>query len=176
MLCNPAMVPLVHNFEVQKDEAFPLHSVLRLSLRALGPSRWNNVNKIPLSMEALIIQIFQESIKDEDLSNKARTDKWKLFVESFQNCVSKHLDQSWESFSICCSGGDTTNAFFMLVPVGGNAFIDFDRIPVTAKAMHLGRGQPNFKAIDQSKPPALKETTKSSVFGVVQVEQGRLSK
>ena len=75
MLCNPAMVPLVHNLEVQKDEAFPVHSVLRLSLRALGPSRWNNVNKIPPSMEALITQIFEDSIKDEDLSNKDRTAK-----------------------------------------------------------------------------------------------------
>ena len=99
-----------------RDEAFPVHSVLRLSVSALGPSRWNNVNKIPPSMEALIIQIFEDSIKDdsikdEDLSNKARTDKWKLFVESFHNCVSKHLDQSWEPFSNFRSVGDTNDDF-----------------------------------------------------------------
>ena len=91
VLCNAAMVPFVHRFEVQKDEAFPVHHVLRLSLHALGPSRWNNVNKLPPSMEALISQIFEDSIMDEDLSNKDRTAKWNLFLESFQNCVSKHL-------------------------------------------------------------------------------------
>ena len=87
VLCNAAMVPFVHSFEVQKDEAFPVHSVLRLSLHALGPSRWNNVNKIPPSMEALITQIFEDSIMDEDLSTKDRTAKWNLFVELSKLCV-----------------------------------------------------------------------------------------
>ena len=127
-------------------------------------------------MEALITQIFEDSIMDEDLSNMARTDKWKLFLESFQTFVSNRLDQSWEAFSDFCSRGDTTNAFLCWSRSVENAFVEFGRIPVSAKAMHLGRGQPNFKAIDQSKPPAFKKTTKSTLFGVIQVEQGRLSK
>ena len=35
---------------------------------------------------------------------------------------------------------------------------------------------PNFKAVNQTKPPPFKKTTQSAIFGVVQVEQGRLSK
>ena len=111
MLCSPALVPFIQHFAVVRDEAFPVHWVLRLSLHALGPSRWNNVNKVPPSMEAHIIQIFEDSIKDEDLSNMARAAKWKLFLESFQTFVSNRLDESWEAFSEFCSRGDTTNAF-----------------------------------------------------------------
>ena len=176
VLCNAAMVPFVHRFEVQKDEAFPVHHVLRLSLHALGPSRWNNVNKLPPSMEALISQIFEDSIMDEDLSNKDRTAKWNLFLESFQNCVSKHLDQSWGSFSGFCSCGDTNSAFLCWSRSVETAFVEFCRFPSTSKSMHLGRGQPHFKAVDQTRPPPVKKTTQSAIFGVVQIEQGRLSK
>ena len=56
MLCNPAMVPLVQEFTVLKDGAFPVHSVLRLSVRALGPSRWNNVNKLRLRWRPLLFK------------------------------------------------------------------------------------------------------------------------
>ena len=176
MLCNPAMVPLVQNFKVLGDDAFPVHKVLRLSISVVGCSQRNTCNKVPPSMEAHITKIFEDSIKDEDLSNVDRTDRWKMFLERFQGLVSQHLDQSWFSFHTFCSVGDTTSAYLSWSRSIENAFLEFCKIPDTACKMHIGRGQPNFVVSDQSKPPIFKKTTKSSLVGTVHIEQGRLAK